>query len=62
MGKEAGSDIKKNKNTYVAINGLDAARKRLDELTNNAVKAIETYYDNAEFFRDLVLNLANRNK
>ena len=35
---------------------------RLKELTDNAVKAIEDYYDNAEFFRELVLELAKRNK
>ena len=28
----------------------------------NAVSAIEEYYDNAEFFRDLVLKLENRTK
>ena len=53
---------KKHKNTYTSINGLEASRKRLDELTKNAVSAIAPYYDNAEFFRDLVLNLAKRTK
>jgi len=62
LGKKTGSDEKKNKNTYTSINGIDAAYKRLEELTDNAVKAIADYYDNAEFFRDLVLELAKRNK
>ena len=60
LGKPIGSDIKKNKNTYPSINGMDAAKERLHELTNNAVCAIGRYYDNAEFFRDLVLKLENR--
>ena len=60
LGKTIGSDQKKNKNTYISIKGLDAARERLKELTDNAVKAIADYYDNAEFFRDLVLELAKR--
>ena len=62
MGKSMGSDVKKNKNTYPSINGLDAAYRRLDEVTSKAVESIEEYYDNAEFFRDLVLRLAKRKK
>lgn len=62
LGKATGSDEKKNKNTYTSINGLDAAYKRLDELTDNAVDAIASYYDNAEFFRNLVLQLKRRKK
>lgn len=62
LGKQTGSDEKKHKNTYTSINGLDAAYKRLEELTSGAVAAIEDYYDNAEFFRDLVLQLEKRNR
>lgn len=62
LGKATGSDLKKNKNTYPSINGLDAAYARLEELTESAVSAIEDYYDNAEFFRNLVLDLAKRNR
>ena len=62
LGKTTGSDKKKNKNTYTSINGLDAAYTRLEQLTDNAVEAIASYYDNAEFFRELVLKLKNRRK
>ena len=62
LGKEAGSDQKQNKNTYISINGLDAAKARLNELTTNALDAIEHYYDNAEFFNNLVIDLAKRTK
>ncbi len=62
LGKEAGSDQKQNKNTYISINGLEAAKARLDELTSNALDAIEHYYDNAEFFNNLVVELAKRTK
>ena len=62
LGKATGSDERKNKNTYTSINGLDAAYKRLEELTDNAVQAIAPYYDNAEFFRELVLKLKHRRK
>lgn len=60
LGKATGSDQKQNKNTYASINGIDDAYRRLSELTDNAVRAIADYYDNAEFFRELVLQLAHR--
>ncbi len=60
LGKATGSDKKKNKTTYTSINGLEAAQKRLQQLTDDAVEAIARYYDNAEFFRDLVLELKDR--
>ena len=60
LGKETGSDKKKNKTTYTSINGLEVAQDRLEQLTENAVEAIADYYDNAEFFRDLVLELKDR--
>ncbi len=62
LGKNTGADQKQHKTTYPSINGLDAAKKRLDDLTEEAVEAIADYYDNAEFFRDLVLDLKVRRK
>ncbi len=62
MGKTAGKDAASEKITYVALNGMEASEAKLQELTMNAVSAIEEYYDNAEFFRDLVLKLENRTK
>ena len=61
LGKNTGTDAAKAKTTYVSVNGLENSIKRLDELTNEAVEAIAPYYDNAEFFRDLVRKLASRN-
>ena len=60
LGKETGSDKKQNKTTYTSINGLAEAKERLEQLTEAAVEAIADYYDNAEFFRDLVLELKDR--
>lgn len=62
MGKKSGADAQNEKVTYVSLNGLDASIAKLKELTNNAVNAIAEYYDNAEFFRDLVLKLEKRTK
>lgn len=60
LGKNTGVDAICEKITYVALNGMEASEKRLAELTQQAVSSIEKYYDNAEFFRDLVLRLASR--
>ncbi|MBR3054002.1 MAG: polyprenyl synthetase family protein [Firmicutes bacterium] len=62
LGKNVGQDEKGNKNTYVSVNGIEAAKKRLKELTSDAVRAIGPYYDNADFFRTLALKLADRTK
>ena len=62
MGKKSGADAQNEKVTYVSLNGLDASIAKLKELTNNAVNAIAEYYDNAEFFRELVLKLEKRTK
>ena len=60
LGKSIGSDKKQHKTTYTSLNGLDAAFARLKQLTDDALEAIAPYYDNAEFFRDLALQLKTR--
>ena len=60
LGKAIGSDKKQHKNTYTSLNGLEAAFARLEHLTDDALEAIAPYYDNAEFFRDLALQLKKR--
>ncbi len=60
LGKAIGSDKKKHKNTYTSLNGLEAAFARLEQLTDDALEAIAPYYDNAEFFRDMALQLKTR--
>ncbi|MBQ4466777.1 MAG: polyprenyl synthetase family protein [Firmicutes bacterium] len=62
LGKNVGQDQKDHKNTYTSINGLDKAYERLDELSRDALKAIEDYYDNAEFFANLINEMKNRSK
>ncbi len=62
MGKKAGADAAHEKVTYVSLIGVDNARRRLEELTRDAVSAIEKYYDNAEFFKNLILKLSARTK
>ncbi|MCB6993740.1 polyprenyl synthetase family protein [bacterium 210820-DFI.6.37] len=62
MGKKTGVDSVKKKSTYPALYGLDASRDKLMELTDNAIEAMSSYYDNAEFFVKLAKDLAVRGK
>lgn len=60
MGKKTGMDDAHDKVTYPRLHGLEESRKRLAELTDNAVEALSKYYDNAEIFTKLALELADR--
>ncbi len=60
LGKSIGKDAIDGKNTFVSIYGIEEAENRLEEATNRAIDAISSYYDNAEFFRDLVIELSKR--
>lgn len=62
LGKKTGMDEKRHKNTYPSIFGMEKSRERFSRLTQNARAAIAPYYDNAEFFNDLVTRLENRTK
>ena len=62
MGKKAGADDAHNKSTYPALYGLEASKEKLMELTDTAIKALEQYYDNAEFFVEIAKALAVRGK
>lgn len=62
MGKKAGMDTVKKKSTYPALYGLEASKEKLMVLTESAVQALASYYDNAEFFVKLAEDLAVRGK
>ena len=62
LGKNTGEDAEHNKLTYVAAHGMEQSRERLHELTEQACEHIADYYDNAEFFRNLVIKLENRTR
>lgn len=60
LGKKTGSDKSKMKATYPCRYGLPESIDKIKELTDNAKRAIEPYYDNAEFFVKLADELADR--
>ena len=62
MGKAKGHDIVKQKSTYPGLYGLEQSYERVHELTTRAIEIMAPYYDNAEFFTKLILELETRKK
>lgn len=62
MGKKKGMDAERGKMTYPGLYGLEASYQRVASLTEHALQTMEKYYDNAEFFNNLVQELAARTK
>ncbi len=62
LGKKVGSDQAKQKATYPCRYGLQESKEKVQQLTENAKRALESYYDNAEFFIKLADELAKRIK
>lgn len=62
LGKPVFSDEKNNKTTYVSLYGMDAAVKKVSELSYNAVEKIKEISRNNEFLVELVEYLITRRK
>lgn len=60
LGKQQGADIARNKPTYVALLGLDGARKKAQELHQQAIAALESFDANANYLRDLSAYIIER--
>lgn len=62
LGKAVGSDEKNNKQTYVTIYGLDAARKAVKDYTYEALKIFDSLSVTNTFLRELIVELIDREK
>jgi geranylgeranyl diphosphate synthase type II len=62
IGKKTGSDLNHEKPSYPALYGLKESEKRLAELTENALRAVEAYQEKAEFLRRMAESLQNRTR
>jgi farnesyl diphosphate synthase len=60
LGKTAGKDLAQNKSTIIARNGLDAARKVLDDAVVNGLDALENFGPSADRLRSLIRHFADR--
>lgn len=52
-GAEISSDRENNKSTYVALLGIEEARKSADQLFNNAIKSLDQLSQETEFLKEL---------
>ena len=62
IGKPVGSDEKNHKSTYVTLTSLEEAKKLAQETADEAVAALKDFGPEADFLRELVSYLVDRNK
>ena len=53
LGKPVGSDIKNAKTTYVSLYGMDSARAKVKELSEDAGKILDDFVEGDLFLKDL---------
>lgn len=62
IGKPVGSDERNNKSTYVTLTSLEEAKQLAADTVQQALSALEQFGPEAQFLRDLVNMLLERNK
>lgn len=60
LGKPIGSDERNQKNTYVSLHGLSAAKAEVKRLSERAIKTLETLPGDSTFFRTFIRKLESR--
>ncbi|MCI9272827.1 MAG: polyprenyl synthetase family protein [Clostridiales bacterium] len=60
LGKPAGSDLANQKFTYVSLLGLERSRELVEELTQQALSALNAFDEDTEFLSSLARKLAVR--
>lgn len=61
IGKEVGADARNKKTTYPELVGLKRSKRKAQELTKKAFKALKDFDDKATPLRGIALYLADRN-
>ncbi|NQT86313.1 polyprenyl synthetase family protein [bacterium] len=60
LGKTVGKDAASGKVTYPAVYGLDEARRRAEQLVDDAIALLEPYGERAELLRDIARYVIER--
>jgi geranylgeranyl diphosphate synthase, type II len=60
LGKQQGADIARNKPTYVALLGLEGARAKAQELHQQAIAALNSFGESADYLRALSAYIIER--
>lgn len=62
LGKPVFSDEKNEKMTYVTIEGIEKAKKDVEEISKRAICALKSIEKENEFLEELVISLVDRKK
>lgn len=62
MGKTLGKDAEQGKLTMVSLYGVEGVREKINEQLEIAMRALESFGADADFFRDLILSMVNRTR
>lgn len=62
LGKPVFSDEKNEKTTYVTIEGIEKAKKDVEEISKRAICALKSMEKENEFLEELVISLVDRKK
>lgn len=60
IGKPVGSDIKKNKSTYVSTLGIEKSRELVLKLTDDAVNSLNLFHGNVSYLKNIAIDLSKR--
>lgn len=62
LGKPIGSDAKNHKQTYVTLHGLEISKQHVKELTEEAIRILDSFGGENVFLKELIYSLVNRSK
>lgn len=62
LGKPVGSDERNHKLTYVSLKGIEASRKEVARLSDEAIEILQSFENQNEFLIELVKSLITREK
>lgn len=60
MGKTLGKDAEQGKLTMISLYGVDGTRQKVNEQLELAMKSLESFGEDAGFFRELISSMVNR--
>ncbi|MBO5055161.1 MAG: polyprenyl synthetase family protein [Lachnospiraceae bacterium] len=62
LGKPVGSDEKNHKLTYVTLKGIEASKREVERLSDEAIRILDSFENKNEFLQELVESLITREK
>jgi geranylgeranyl diphosphate synthase type II len=60
LGKNAKSDLKKNKSTYPSLIGLEKSKLKAEKLLKESIELISTFGERSQFLKDLATLIVHR--